>query len=63
MSETTKIGTSVEDQPSMDERGPRLLKIRAKVLFLSLEPLLGPVEITKYLATGQIGWVICGGES
>lgn len=39
------IGTSVEDQQWADERIPHLLSIRAKVRFLSMEPLLGPVEL------------------
>ena len=40
-------GTSVEDQKTADERIPELLKIPAKVRFLSCEPLLGPVEFGK----------------
>jgi protein gp37 len=39
------IGTSTEDQARADERIPLLLNIPAKVRFLSMEPLLGPVEI------------------
>lgn len=39
------IGTSVEDQKTADERIPHLLKIPAKVRFLSCEPLLGPVDL------------------
>jgi len=39
------IGTSVEDQKRADERIPELLKIPAKVRFLSVEPLLGPVDL------------------
>jgi len=34
------VGTSVEDQQRADERIPELLKIPAKVRFLSIEPLL-----------------------
>ena len=40
------IGTTVEDQVRADERIPELLKIPAKVRFLSCEPLLGPVDLT-----------------
>jgi protein gp37 len=43
------IGTSVEDQKTADERIPFLLEIPAKVRFLSCEPLLGPVDIQRYL--------------
>lgn len=39
------LGVSVEDQQRADERIPELLKIPAKVRFLSVEPLLGPVNI------------------
>jgi protein gp37 len=40
------IGTTVEDQARADERIPALLKIPARVRFLSCEPLLGPVDLT-----------------
>lgn len=39
------IGTSVEDQQRADERIPHLLRIPARVRFLSCEPLLGPVTL------------------
>ena len=39
------LGTSVEDQPSYDARVSELIQIPAAVRFLSMEPLLGPVEI------------------
>lgn len=39
------IGTSVEDQKRADERLPELLQIRAKVRFLSVEPLLGEIDL------------------
>lgn len=56
-------GTSVEDQVAADNRIPHLIQVPAKVRFLSCEPLLGPVDLSKWLATGQIHWVIIGGES
>lgn len=40
------IGTSVEDQKRADERIPELLKIPAAIRFLSVEPLLGPVDLS-----------------
>jgi protein gp37 len=40
------LGTSVEDQSRADERIPALLSIPARVRFLSMEPLLGPVNLT-----------------
>lgn len=43
------IGTSVEDQESADKRIPELIKIPAEIRFLSVEPLLGPVELNRYI--------------
>ena len=65
------IGTSVENQEAAEERIPELLKIPAKVRFLSCEPLLGAVDLSKWLwvdmpghpRLGRIHWVIVGGES
>lgn len=60
------IGTSVEDQQRADERIPELLKIPAALRFLSVEPLLGPVSVTRFGATtyqSAIDWIIIGGES
>jgi protein gp37 len=41
------LGVSVEDQQRADERIPHLLATPAAVRFLSCEPLLGPVDLTK----------------
>lgn len=65
------IGTTVEDQARADERIPHLLRIPARVRFLSCEPLLGPVDCdfghpkwrTAESYHSYIHWVICGGES
>lgn len=65
------IGTSVEDQAAADERIPHLLRVPARVRFLSCEPLLGPVDLAPWLwfgvadpaPSGDIHWVIVGGES
>ena len=43
------LGVSVEDQARADERIPWLLQTPAAVRFLSVEPLLGPVDLTKWL--------------
>lgn len=53
-------GVSVENQKTADERIPILLKIPAKVRFLSIEPLL---EDLGTLNLDGIHWVIVGGES
>jgi protein gp37 len=44
------LGVSVEDQPNADERIPDLLATPAAVRFLSCEPLLGPVDLTRWTA-------------
>lgn len=41
------IGTTVENQAEADRRIPHLLSIPARVRFLSCEPLLGPVDLTR----------------
>jgi len=41
------LGASVEDQQRADERIPLLLQTPAAIRFLSCEPLLGPVDLTK----------------
>ena len=53
------MGTSVESQDYI-HRVHTLGKIKAKVRFLSIEPLLGPLS---RLPLSQIEWVIVGGES
>jgi protein gp37 len=62
------LGTSVENPDAADKRIRYLLEHdRAVVRFLSCEPLLGPVDIRKYLQPGpngaKIDWVIVGGEA
>lgn len=41
------LGTTVENQDEADRRIPHLLAVPAAVRFLSCEPLLGPVNLTK----------------
>lgn len=66
------LGTSVENQAQADVRIPALLNIPAQVRFLSMEPLLGPVEIGfggclpnswRWITKYSVNWVIVGGES
>jgi protein gp37 len=56
------VGTSIA---TADDRALawELIKVRAAVRFLSIEPLLEAIDISGLLKTGAIGWVICGGES
>ena len=53
------MGVSVESAQFL-QRIPHLAETRARVKFLSLEPLLGPLP---GLALDGIDWVIVGGES
>jgi protein gp37 len=63
------LGTSTEDQQRADERVPVLLRYRdlAPVLFLSVEPMLGPIDLSiaigDRVTTADIDWCIVGGES
>jgi protein gp37 len=41
------LGVSIENQAAADERIPLLLKTPAAVRFISAEPLLGPVDLTR----------------
>lgn len=43
------LGVSVEDQKHADERIPHLLATPAAVRWISAEPLLGPLDLAKYL--------------
>lgn len=61
------IGATAENQETADKRIPELLKIPAKVRFLSCEPLLGPIDFRLPTIPENmdwaIDWVIVGGES
>lgn len=58
------FGVSCEDQERAKERLPYLIDIPAHVQFLSVEPLLGPVNLEfRELGPGSLEWVIVGGES
>ncbi len=58
------LGVSVENQEWAERRIPLLLKTPAAVRFLSCEPLLGSVSISRWLTQAtDIHWVIVGGES
>ncbi|PSB49756.1 phage Gp37/Gp68 family protein [filamentous cyanobacterium Phorm 6] len=68
------VGTSVENQKVADDRIPQLLQIPAAKLFLSCEPLLEAVDLTKIYRISNLTqteltwldylhWIILGGES
>ena len=57
------LGVTAENQKRADERVPILLKIPARIRFVSIEPILKPVILWKYFAFNGIHWVIAGCES
>jgi protein gp37 len=69
------LGVTAENQQRADERIPLLLDTPAAVRFVSVEPMLGPVDLwwmeacrrcnpTHYEpAVTHLDWVICGAES
>lgn len=57
------FNVSCENQRRSDERIPILMDLPFKHKGIMTAPLIGPVEISKYLATGQIEQVIAGGEN
>lgn len=62
------LGVSIGNQEEMDVMAPKLLTQAQWIdgqprYFLSIEPMLGPIDVQPALATGKVGWVIVGGES
>ena len=68
------LGVTCENQQRADERIPILLQIPAAVRFVSLEPMLGPIDLSRYLPEPAdaipfrlhddvLQWSIVGGET
>jgi protein gp37 len=63
------LGVTAEDQKRADERIPILLQIPAALHWVSIEPCLGPVDISQWSTTADttaeraIRFVVVGGES
>jgi protein gp37 len=68
------LGVSVENQKTADERIPWLLKTPAARWFVSIEPMLGLVDLNKreclidktgfrFTIGNYLDWVICGAET
>ncbi|MGV6473474.1 phage Gp37/Gp68 family protein [Azotobacter vinelandii] len=72
--ENVWLGVTAENQAAADERIPLLLQVPAAVRWVSMEPLLGEVDLSRWLELGGLDtdlglsnpgldWVIVGGES
>lgn len=61
--ENVFFNVTCENQRRADERIPMLLNLPFKHKGIMTAPLIGPIEISRYLATGQIEQVIAGGEN
>lgn len=60
------LGATMENQSAANERAELLLETNAAVRFVSAEPLLGPLDLSRWLSPAlkrRIDWVIAGGES
>ncbi len=61
--ENVWINVSCENQRNADERLPLLLKLPFRHKGFMAAPFIGPLDVDRYLATGQIEQVIAGGEN
>ena len=57
------LGATTENQEEADRRVVHLSLIKARVRFLSCEPLLGPISLRRDWLNGKLHWIIAGGES
>lgn len=64
-----RIGVTAEDQPHANRRISELFRTWRGKNFVSVEPMLGRLDLTPFLYEGgnpygvKIDWVVCGGES
>ena len=61
--DTVFFNVTCENQRRADERIPILLELPFKHKGIMTAPLIGPINIESYLATGHIEQVIAGGEN
>jgi protein gp37 len=57
------LGVSAENQSRWDKRVRILMTIAAAIRFVSVEPLLGSIDITTGYSSQYPNWIIVGGES
>ena len=55
------FGVTAENQEMADYRIPFLLDLPVENKFVSIEPMLGPVNIASYIS--KLDWIIVGGET
>ena len=55
------LGVSAENQAMADNRIPPLLELPAAIRWVSCEPLLGSVDLSRYI--DRLQWAVAGGES
>lgn len=61
--ENVQFAVSAENQKRVDERIPYLIELPAKHKWVSIKPFIGEVDLSEYLATGEIETVLAGGEN
>ena len=61
--ENVMLSVTCENQRRADERLPILVDIPAKHRGFMAAPFIGPVDASRFLATGKIEEVLCGGEN
>ncbi len=61
--EHVQFAVSAENQRRVDERIPYLLKVPSKHKWVSVKPFIEQVDLSQYLATGEIETVLAGGEN
>ena len=57
------LGVTAENQAMAEERIPQLLRLDPVVSFVSIEPMLEPIDLTKISNANLLDWVIVGGET
>ncbi len=57
------LGVTAENQPTWDWRVECLRQCPAAVRFVSVEPMIGPIDPCLFHWRRHIHWIICGGES
>lgn len=61
--ENVRMTVTCENQKRADQRIPILLSLPFKHKGIMMEPMIGEISIEKYLHSGEIEQVLCGGEN